>query len=209
LEWVSQNQNKIYKTFVIGGAKVYQEALSPTFAPYCTTLHITEVEVGSSSILCDTFFPEMDPSLFEIKETSNLRFENGYFFRYLTLKPVEKDNFPSLNQTSKINLILKSIDTIASVYLNGKFIAFVNNEFLKYQVESVNKYLLDGDNLLELKFFSAPNQASSLASVYPYYEPQECPPDVQHGICHANFLRKQQCSFSWDWGLFFYLNTQS
>ena len=112
------------------------------------------------------------------------------------------DNFPSLNQSSSINLILNSIDTIASVYLNGKFIAYVNNEFLKYQVDSVNKYLLDGYNLLELKFFSPANQASYLANIYPYYEPQDCPPSVQHGICHANFLRKQQCSFSWDWGLF-------
>ena len=28
----------------------------------------------------------------------------------------------------------------------------------------------------------------------------ECPPIVQNGECHVNFLRKQQCSFSWDWG---------
>ncbi len=30
--------------------------------------------------------------------------------------------------------------------------------------------------------------------------PLECPPTVQNGECHVNFLRKQQCSFSWDWG---------
>ena len=30
--------------------------------------------------------------------------------------------------------------------------------------------------------------------------PLECPPAVQKGECHVNFLRKQQCSFSWDWG---------
>lgn len=30
--------------------------------------------------------------------------------------------------------------------------------------------------------------------------PPKCPPKVQHGECQVNFLRKQQCSFSWDWG---------
>lgn len=35
---------------------------------------------------------------------------------------------------------------------------------------------------------------------YPYRVPPECPPDVQKGECHVNFLRKEQCSFSWDWG---------
>ena len=31
--------------------------------------------------------------------------------------------------------------------------------------------------------------------------PPECPPDVYHGECNANKLRKMQASFSWDWGL--------
>lgn len=30
--------------------------------------------------------------------------------------------------------------------------------------------------------------------------PPTCPPKVQRGECQVNFLRKQQCSFSWDWG---------
>ncbi|CAN7944038.1 unnamed protein product [Ixodes pacificus] len=27
-----------------------------------------------------------------------------------------------------------------------------------------------------------------------------CPPAVQNGQCHVNYLRKTQSSFSWDWG---------
>jgi beta-mannosidase len=27
-----------------------------------------------------------------------------------------------------------------------------------------------------------------------------CPASSQHGECHVNFIRKMQCSFSWDWG---------
>lgn len=30
--------------------------------------------------------------------------------------------------------------------------------------------------------------------------PPTCPPKVQHGECQVNMIRKQQCSFSWDWG---------
>lgn len=30
--------------------------------------------------------------------------------------------------------------------------------------------------------------------------PPTCTPKVQHGECQVNMIRKQQCSFSWDWG---------
>ncbi|XP_047010242.2 beta-mannosidase isoform X2 [Ictalurus punctatus] len=33
-----------------------------------------------------------------------------------------------------------------------------------------------------------------------YKVPPECPPAVQKGECHVNFIRKAQSSFSWDWG---------
>jgi beta-mannosidase len=26
-----------------------------------------------------------------------------------------------------------------------------------------------------------------------------CPGGAQHGECHVNFIRKEPCSFSWDW----------
>ncbi|KAH9369253.1 hypothetical protein HPB48_012329 [Haemaphysalis longicornis] len=35
-------------------------------------------------------------------------------------------------------------------------------------------------------------------SGYPVYP--LCPPAVQNGQCHVNFIRKMPCSFSWDWG---------
>lgn len=36
-----------------------------------------------------------------------------------------------------------------------------------------------------------------------YEVPSDCPPSVYKGECHANFIRKEQCSFSWDWRPFF------
>lgn len=31
--------------------------------------------------------------------------------------------------------------------------------------------------------------------------PPDCPPEMYHGECHMNLLRKMQASFAWDWGL--------
>ena len=30
--------------------------------------------------------------------------------------------------------------------------------------------------------------------------PPACPTPEQNGFCHVNFIRKEPCSFSWDWG---------
>jgi beta-mannosidase len=110
------------------------------------------------------------------------------------------ENFDSLNDSTTINLIFDTIDTIASVYLNEKFILAGNNQFLKYHAKGLNSKLNTDVNTLVVKFASPINQAKMLASTYPYYVPNNCTPDVQHGECHVNFLRKEQCSFSWDWG---------
>ncbi|GIY65432.1 beta-mannosidase [Caerostris extrusa] len=36
--------------------------------------------------------------------------------------------------------------------------------------------------------------------VLDYVIPPTCPPPVQQGECHVNYIRKTQSSFSWDWG---------
>ena len=81
------------------------------------------------------------------------------------------EKFTTPNDSSKINFIFDSIDTIASVYLNGRFLLSTNNQFMRYQAESLNSQLNGDLNLIEL-FFSSPTQvASSLAWLYPYREP--------------------------------------
>ena len=57
-----------------------------------------------------------------------------------------------------------------------------------------------GSNTISVSFQSAPSYAADQSTSHPYDVPPDCPPDVQHGICHPNFIRKEQCSFSWDWG---------
>ena len=57
-----------------------------------------------------------------------------------------------------------------------------------------------GTNNITVQFVSAVNYAASQFKAYPYVVPPVCPPPVQHGQCHPNFIRKEQASFSWDWG---------
>ena len=105
-----------------------------------------------------------------------------------------------LLNTSRFDFVIDAASSMAKVFLNSKFVVFARNEFLKYDISSINDKLQPGENLLEIEFSSPVQDASILAKIYPYRQPLECPPPVQHGECHVNFLRKQQSSFSWDWG---------
>ena len=53
---------------------------------------------------------------------------------------------------------------------------------------------------MTVKFESAVTYAANQSTAYAYTVPPICPPAVQHGQCHPNFIRKEQASFSWDWG---------
>ncbi|CAL1537672.1 unnamed protein product [Lymnaea stagnalis] len=57
-----------------------------------------------------------------------------------------------------------------------------------------------GDNSIFVQFTSAVTAANDRSNKSFYVIPPECPPLVQHGQCHVNQIRKEQCSFSWDWG---------
>lgn len=64
------------KTFVIGGATLYAEAITH---PSCTELHLTEIEETTD---CDAFFPEI-PTRFKIKDMSEEMEEKGLAFRFV------------------------------------------------------------------------------------------------------------------------------
>lgn len=64
------------KTFVIGGATLYAEAIQH---PACRELILTEVE---GSVDCDAFFPEI-PAGFLMKEMSEEVEEKGFTFRFV------------------------------------------------------------------------------------------------------------------------------
>ncbi|XP_071481177.1 beta-mannosidase-like [Diadema antillarum] len=109
---------------------------------------------------------------------------------------IVKDDFAN---KSNVKLVCNGLDTVANVTLNGIPIGQSSNMFVR-KVWDVKKALKVGHNTIQVAFESAVTYAASRFSRYPYDVPRDCPPSVLQGICHRNFIRKEQCSFAWDWG---------
>lgn len=98
-----------------------------------------------------------------------------------------------------ILLVFEGLDTVATVLVNNVEVGHSTNMFHRY-IFSVKGVLKTGMNKIEVRFTSAVLYAKEQAKKFPYRVPPECPVPVQRGECHGNFIRKEQCSFSWDWG---------
>lgn len=100
----------------------------------------------------------------------------------------------------KAVLVFEGVDTISTISLNGVTIGKTDNMFRRYDFE-VTGLLKDQENILQVWIMSAVTYASQKSHAHTEYRvPPDCPPPVQKGECHVNFIRKAQSSFSWDWG---------
>lgn len=72
----------IENIFVIGGGKVYQEAINH---PACERIYLTQID---STFDCDTFFPKIDENRFRITDQSEPMTENKLEFRFLVYEKV-------------------------------------------------------------------------------------------------------------------------
>lgn len=112
------------------------------------------------------------------------------------------DSSASFLQHDKIFLTCHGLDTLGQVFLNGHFLGGVENMFVRYKWP-VKNLLREKNNLIQVKFFSAPEYAKLYyikTLMSKYIIPPVCTPKQQSGECHVNFVRKMQSSFSWDWG---------
>ncbi len=100
---------------------------------------------------------------------------------------------PEIQLDKPVNLILKGVDTVADIILNGRIVASVKNMFLEYVYE-VSSLLNREKNTLELKFYSA--KRHSLAEERKYGKIPV--PDSTES--DRVYLRKAQYSYGWDWG---------
>jgi beta-mannosidase len=99
---------------------------------------------------------------------------------------------------TQFSLHFDQIDTVASITLNGCPIGQTNSMFIAYTF-NVMKSCLQSDNQLRIDFQSPAVYALTQAQAYNDTVPPSCTPDVQHGECHVQFIRKEPCSFSWGW----------
>lgn len=77
-----------------------------------------------------------------------------------------------------------------------------DNMFVKYSF--MVKKFIKIRNVLQVHFASPTKYAAHKSKQYVdnfgYHVPPRTAPPDQHGRSHPNFIRKEQCSFSWDWG---------
>jgi beta-mannosidase len=121
----------------------------------------------------------------------SLVYRSWTFTKNFTLQ----DDFLSLNS---ITLHFDQIDTVSNVTLNNCFIGSTNSMFFAYTF-NVTKNCLQRDNVLQVKFMSPIVYALNEANAYNKSVKPNCTDEVQHGECHVQFIRKEPCSFSWDW----------
>ncbi len=103
-------------------------------------------------------------------------------------------------QNSSFYLLADGLDTVATIKVNGNIIGNVDNQFRQHIIAvPFHSIHPSADNLLQITFHSAIRYAEEKAREYPYVVPDGFAPE-QHGERNRNFIRKEQCSFSWDWG---------
>jgi beta-mannosidase len=100
---------------------------------------------------------------------------------------------------TQFTLHFDQIDTVANITLNGCPVGRTNSMFLAYTFNVMRSCLQTDNNQLRIDFESPVVYALTQAQAYNDTVPPNCPPGGQHGECHVQFIRKEPCSFSWDW----------
>ncbi len=90
-----------------------------------------------------------------------------------------------------VDLVLKGLDTVASVWINGSLVAETANMFVGYRV-AVKELLRAGANTIEVRFLSVDAAIARRTT-----ERKPVPSDYLGGRTE---LRKEQCASGWDWG---------
>ena len=99
---------------------------------------------------------------------------------------------PELLQQSHVWLVCDGLDTLATVTLNGRFLAHTNNMFRQYRWD-VTDLLQPTDNELLIAFASPVQYITAQEAIRPM-------PGVSQAIPGGPHIRKAPCQFGWDWG---------
>lgn len=102
-----------------------------------------------------------------------------------------------LNTRAHYVLKLEKVDTVATLYLNGREVESFDNEHRIFFLD-VTQYLKEGENLIEFRFTSSEKLAIERSKKLPY--PVPCS-HYMYDSPHRNLVRKAQCNAAWDWGL--------
>eukprot|EP01043_Picozoa_sp_COSAG02_P069165 COSAG02_NODE_11747_length_1662_cov_1.847729_2_plen_432_part_01 len=104
--------------------------------------------------------------------------------------------FVAHNRT--VVLAMEGVDTAADIVLNGKGLAFVANQHVRFALPLLGSLVTAGTNTLEVRFKSPVAYAAQQRAAYPAEIHTYAPP--WGNTENKTFVRKQQCDFGWDWG---------
>jgi beta-mannosidase len=94
----------------------------------------------------------------------------------------------------QVLLRCEGLDTLATIWINSQEIARTDNMFRTYEFD-VKNILKPGMNTIEIQFDSTILYIKQQQEQHPI--PLRDPP---HGVSGANWVRKEQCNYGWDWG---------
>ena len=94
-------------------------------------------------------------------------------------------------------LDIGSIDTVASVYVNGVLVLDTDNCFRRYRPD-VTGALKIGENTLKVLIHSSIAAGATRQADQPFFIPWST---GNSPIPNGNMLRKPQCHFGWDWNI--------
>ena len=101
-----------------------------------------------------------------------------------------------------VDLVLDGLDTFADVYLNGRKLLAADNMFRRWRVP-VKSQLHAGRNTLEVRLYSPIKRLQPWLLKQPYALPGEFDSafgDEPKGKQTANYVRKANYQYGWDWG---------
>ena len=101
-----------------------------------------------------------------------------------------------------VALVFDGLDTFADVYLNGHKLVSTDNMFRRWRIPA-KAYLHAGGNTLEVRLYSPIKRLQPWLLKQPYALPGEFDSafgDEPKGKQTANYIRKAQYQYGWDWG---------
>lgn len=97
---------------------------------------------------------------------------------------------PAMLANDRIVLQCEGLDTLAAIHINGQPVAATDNMFRTWEFD-VKDILQEGSNQISITF------QSPLPLLAARQKERRLPTWVFPG---ANYIRKEQCNFGWDWG---------
>ena len=94
---------------------------------------------------------------------------------------------------ANLNLVFHGIDTVSQIYLNGKQILETDNMFTRYNVDVHGILQTENEmvvNITSPVFYALTQFTDYYNNNYTVYPTSH--PSAQHGVEHANFVRKMQ-----------------